>query len=114
MWPVGWITTYGEGDAFMQLLYSKNIGQSNYVALRQCPSTTSSIGKSKRLPDGPERNALYRKMADSSLAYTPWDFGVYRIENTLVRPWVLGYRKNVNLEHPWLYLDVDVTKQKAK
>ena len=31
MWPVGWITTYGEGDAFMQLLYSPNIGQSNYA-----------------------------------------------------------------------------------
>ena len=30
MWPVGWITQYNEGDAFMQLLYSRNIGQSNY------------------------------------------------------------------------------------
>ena len=30
MWPVGWITAYLEGDAFMELLYATNIGQTNY------------------------------------------------------------------------------------
>ena len=39
---------------------------------------------------------LYRKMAELVAAYNPWDLGVYRIENTLVRPWVLGYKKHVN------------------
>ncbi len=113
MWPVGWINTYGEGDAFMQLLYSKNIGQSNYSRFA-LPEYDELYRKSKRVPDGPERNALYRKMAELVAAYNPWDLGVYRIENTLVRPWVLGYKKHVNLEHAWKYLDVDVARQKAK
>ena len=70
--------------------------------------------QSKRIPDGPERTALYRKMASIIAAYTPWDMGVYRYENTLVRPWLLGYKKNVYNEHPWLYLDVDVSKRNVK
>ncbi len=112
MWPVGWINTYGEGDAFMQLLYSRNIGQSNYSRFA-LPEYDDLYRKTKRLPDGPERNAIYRKMAELVAAYNPWDLGVYRIENTLVRPWVLGYKKHVNLEHTFKYLDVDPARQKA-
>jgi len=112
MWPVGWINTYGEGDAFMQLLYSRNIGQSNYSRFA-LPEYDELYRKTKRLPDGPERNATYRKMAELVAAYNPWDLGVYRIENTVVRPWVLGYKKHVNLEHTWKYLDVDPVRQKT-
>jgi len=113
MWPVGWINTYGEGDAFMQLLYSKNIGQSNYSRF-SLPEYDELYRKSKRVPDGAERTALYRKMAELVAAYNPWDLGVYRIENTLVRPWVLGYKKHVNLEHAWKYLDIDRVRQKTE
>ena len=111
MWPIGWINTYGEGDAFMQLLYSKNIGQSNYSRFA-LPEYDELYRKTKRLPDGPERDALYRRMAELVAAYNPWDLGVYRIENTLVRPWVLGYKKHINREHAWQYLDIDVARQK--
>jgi ABC-type transport system substrate-binding protein len=113
MWPVGWITTYGEGDAFMQLLYSKNIGQSNYARFVNA-EYDELYKQSKRIPDGPERNAIYRKMATIVAAYNPWDLGVYRYENTLVRPWVQGYKKNIYIEHPWQFLDVDLGKRKAK
>jgi ABC-type transport system substrate-binding protein len=112
MWPVGWINTYGEGDAFMQLLYSKNIGQSNYSRFA-LPEYDELYRRTKRLPDGPERNAVYRKMAEIVAAYNPWDLGVFRIENTLVRPWVLGYKKHVNIEHAWKYLDLDLARRQA-
>jgi len=112
MWPVGWINTYGEGDAFMQLLYSHNIGQSNYSRFA-LPEYDALYRQTKRLPDGPERDALYGKMAELVAAYNPWDLGVYRIESTIVRPWVLGYKKHVNLEHAWKYLDIDTVRQKA-
>jgi ABC-type transport system substrate-binding protein len=113
MWPVGWITTYGEGDAFMQLLYSKNIGQSNYSRFVNA-EYDELYRQSKRIPDGPERNAIYRKMATIVSAYNPWDRGVYRYENTLVRPWVQGYKKNIYIEHPWQFLDIDTAKRKTE
>jgi len=113
MWPVGWITTYGEGDAFMQLLYSPNIGQSNYARFRNA-EYDELYRKSKRLPDGQERNTLYRRMSELIVAYNPWDLGVYRIENTLVRPWVRGYKKHIYHEHAWLYYDVERGGQNNK
>jgi len=68
---------------------------------------------SRRLPDGAERNALYRKMAEIVAAYNPWWIGFYTIESTLVQPWVGGYRKHAYWEHPWKYMDVDATRQKT-
>ena len=112
MWPVGWITQYNEGDAFMQLLYSKNIGQSNYSRFA-LPAYDELYRQTKRIPAGAERNALYRKMSELVNAYNPWDLGVWRIENTLVRPWVDGYKKHAFHEHAWKYYDLDVAKQKA-
>jgi oligopeptide transport system substrate-binding protein len=112
MWPVGWITQYNEGDAFMQLLYSKNIGQSNYSRFT-LPEYDELYRQTKRIPAGPERTALYRKMSELVNAYNPWDLGVWRIENTLVRPWVDGYKKHAFHEHAWKYYDLDPAAQKA-
>ncbi|HEX4883734.1 MAG TPA: ABC transporter substrate-binding protein [Casimicrobiaceae bacterium] len=112
MWPVGWITQYNEGDAFMQLLYSKNIGQSNYSRFA-LPEYDELYLRTKRIPAGPERTALYRKMAELVNAYNPWDLGVWRIENTLVRPWVDGYKKHAFHEHAWKYYDIDAAARKA-
>ncbi len=112
MWPVGWITQYNEGDAFMQLLYSKNIGQSNYSRFA-LPEYDALYKQTKKIPAGPERTALYRKMNDLVNAQNPWDLGVWRIENTLVRPWVDGYKKHAFHEHAWKFYDLDVAKQRA-
>ncbi len=112
MWPVGWITQYNEGDAFMQLLYSRNIGQSNYSRFA-LPGYDELYRQTKRRPAGPERTALYRKMSELVNAYNPWDLGVWRIENTLVRPWVDGYKKHAFHEHAWKFYDLDVERRRA-
>ncbi len=111
-WSVGWITTTGEGDIFMQLLYGPNSGQSNLARFRNA-EYDELYRASKRLPHGPERQKLYAKMDAIVAAYNPWDLGVYRYENTLVRPWVLGYRKHIYNEHAWKYYDVDLGRLKA-
>jgi oligopeptide transport system substrate-binding protein len=113
LWRIGWITTYGEGDAFAQLLYGKNIGQTNYARFA-LPEYDELYRQSRRLPDGPERNRVYRKMSELVAVYDPWWLGVYTIENTLLQPWLLGYKKNAYWEHPWMYLDVDAAGQQKK
>ena len=112
MWPVGWISQYNEGDAFMQLLYSKNIGQSNYSRFSR-PEYDELYRRTKQMKAGPERTALYRAMTDILNAQNPWDLGVWQIENTLVRPWVEGYKKHAFHEHAWKYYDVDAAAQRA-
>jgi ABC-type transport system substrate-binding protein len=105
MWNVGWINAYLEGDAFVQLLYGGNIGQTNYSRFK-LPEYDALYRQSRTLPNGPERNKLYRRMAELVAAYNPWWLGVYSIESTLVQPWVLGYKKNAYWEHAFEFLDI--------
>jgi len=112
MWGVGWINAYGEGDAFAQLLYGDNIGQTNFSRFKLA-DYDAAYRKSRTLPDGPERDRLYRRMAELVAAYNPWWLGTYSVETTLLQPWVRGYKKHAYWEHPWQYLDVDVAKQSA-
>ena len=113
MWRIGWITQYGEGDAFAQLLYGKNIGQTNYSRFA-LPQYDDLYRQSRQLPDGPPRNEVYRKMSTLVAAYNPWWLGVYTMENTLAQPWLLGYKKHAYWEHPWKYLDIDTSRRAAK
>ena len=113
MWRVGWINLYAEGDAFVQLLYGPNIGQTNYARF-SLPEYDELYRASRRIADGPERNKLYRRMSEIVAAYNPWWLGFYTVENTLVQPWVQGYKKHVYWEHPWKYLDIDSARQPSK
>ncbi len=112
MWGVGWINNSGDGDAFVQLLFGPNAGQSNIGRFRNADYDKAYVA-SKQLPSGPERDKLYARMAKILEAYTPVDLDVYRYENTVVRPWVNGYKKNVLFEHDWKYLDIDVARQQS-
>jgi oligopeptide transport system substrate-binding protein len=112
-WRVGWINAYAEGDAFAQLLYGGNIGQTNYSRF-DLPAYDALYRKSRTIPDGPERNVLYRKMAELVAAYNPWVLHVYTIENTLVQPWVRGYRKHAYWSHPWEFIGIDTARLAAR
>ena len=58
------------------------------------------------LPDGPERTALYRKMTELVLNYTPWLLGVNVYANVIAQPWLKGYKQNPFFRHQWKYYDV--------
>ncbi len=90
-----------KGDAFVQLLYGGNIGQTNYArfelpAVRRC-----STGNRGCCPTAPNATCIYRKMAELIAAYNPWALNVYTVENTLVQPWLRGYKKHAYWENPW-------------
>jgi hypothetical protein len=39
--------------------------------------------------------------------------GVYRYENLVTYPWVLGFKRHAFIAHPWQYLDIDLAKRNA-
>lgn len=110
MWGVGWYSTITDGETFLGLLYSKRIGQSNYSRFK-LPEYDRLFEQAKLLPDSPQRTELYRRMSELVAVYAPWDFGVYRIENTIAYPWLIGYKKHAFYNHLWKYLDIDLPKQ---
>jgi oligopeptide transport system substrate-binding protein len=100
-----WIADYPDGDNFMQLLYGPNAFQSNN-ACAKIPEYDALYAQSVRMPAGPERNRLYRRMTRLMEAYAPWRLQISRVRNQLVQPRVLGYRKHPIMHAQWQYLDV--------
>ncbi len=105
MWNLGWIASIADGDTFYSVLYSKNIGTSNDARLR-LPEYDRLYEDARKLPDGPERNAIYRKLSTLVLSYAPWILVDYPYANTLTQPWLTGYKQHPFLPHQWKYYDV--------
>ncbi len=105
MRTASWIADYPDGDNFMQLLYGKNIGQSNNACAKM-PEYDKLYEQSVRMPAGPERDRLYHEMTKVMEAYTPWRLDIARYRNMLTQPNVLGYRKHPILHSEWQYIDV--------
>jgi oligopeptide transport system substrate-binding protein len=101
-----WIADYPDGDNFMQLLYGPNSGQSNNACYRSA-EFDRRYEQARRLPDGPERNTLYREMTRLMEVHTVWIMGDSRIRNMLLQPYVVGYRKHPVFHAEWLYIDLD-------
>ncbi|HUL56302.1 MAG TPA: ABC transporter substrate-binding protein [Usitatibacter sp.] len=107
-----WIADYPDAQNFLQLLYGPNTGESNEAEFR-LPEYDRLYEKSLTVPDGAERNHIYREMDRLMLAYAPWRLGVHRIYNHLQYPWVLGHKKHPILYTNFKWLDIDVAAQKA-
>ena len=103
-----WIADCPDGDNFMQLLYGPNIAQSN-SACYQSRAYDERYEQSRRLPDGAERNKLYREMTRQMETDTAWLLTDSRYRNVLVHSHVVGFKKHPVMAHEWLYLDVDST-----
>ena len=100
-----WLADYPDGDNFMQLFYGGNIGQNNNGCY-QDPQFDAWYEASHGMPPGPQRDALYRKMArqlEVQAAVMP-AFSRYR--NMLAQPRVLGYKKHPILHQEWKYIDI--------
>ena len=105
MRSAAWIADYPDADNFMQLLYSKNISQSNN-ACANIPEYDKLYEQSLRMPDSVARNKLYLEMTKLIEAYAPWRLGISRYRNMLAQPWVLGFKKHPILHAEWQYIDV--------
>ena len=112
IWFLGNINTTPEGFGFMSLLYGPHAGFANLGRFNQ-PDFNRLYQQAQKLPDGPERTALFGKMSELVNAYAPWVLHAYRYENVLVQPWVLGYKHTVFDWHPWKYYDIDLERRNS-
>jgi ABC-type transport system substrate-binding protein len=109
MWQLANTNTTTEGYGFLGLLYGGHAGLSN-LSRFNLPEFNRKYEESRKLPDGPARTKLFREMAELVSAYAPWMVDVYRYENVVVYPWVVGYKYSGIYQHPWPYLDIDAAK----
>lgn len=107
MFTLGNIATSPEGFQFLGLLYGGHAGFSNLARFR-LPEFDRLYEQARAMPDGPERVKVMQKMSELVTVYAPWLLTVYRYENVLVQPWVIGYKYNPFNMHPWAYFDIDL------
>jgi oligopeptide transport system substrate-binding protein len=105
MRTASWIADYPDADNFMQLLYSRNIGQNNN-GCAAIPEYDRLYEQSIRMPDSPARDKLYHEMARIIEVYAPWRLDTATYRNMLIQPGVLGYRKHPILHAEWQFIDV--------
>ncbi len=106
----GWIADYPDGENFLQLFWGGSMGQANY-AMFDLPEYNALYEKAKRLPRGPQRDALYTRMVKLVMVYVPWLVETYKQETVLMQPWLLNYKKHPFAIEPWKYLDIDPARR---
>ena len=110
MWQVGWTAT--SADSYMELAYGPNGGQSNLSFFKN-DEYDGLLKQSRRARTDAERDKLYARMTEIVAAYAPMGGGIYRIENTIAKPWIVGYKKDSFRSQPWRFVDVDSARMKA-
>jgi ABC-type transport system substrate-binding protein len=59
------------------------------------------------IPDGPERDELFRRVKLIAAAYVPYKFNVHRISTDMWHPWVIGYKRPLFWQEWWHMADID-------
>jgi oligopeptide transport system substrate-binding protein len=102
----GWNADYPDGENFMQLLYGGSVGQENHSRFHLA-EFDKLFEAARRLPDSPERTALFDRMTEIVIAYAPWRLMEHRIEDHLTQPWVKNYKPHPVRSFIWKYVDVE-------
>jgi ABC-type transport system substrate-binding protein len=63
------------------------------------------------IPDGPERELLFRESKRLIAAYAPYHNGVHRILTDLAWPWLIGFRRPPYWLAWWQFVDIDAEAQ---
>lgn len=113
MWTLGRSSGVRDGGVNLEILATKNIANTMNDSRFSLPEYDRLFERSTLLPDSPERTALYRKMSELVGGYAPLVLGVYRYENLVAYPWVLGFKRHAFMTHPWKHLDIDLARRHA-
>ncbi len=101
-----WIADFPDGDNFMQLFYSKNVGQSNN-SCTDLPEFDRLYEKARVLPAGEERDKLYVDMARLLEYSGAVRISMARARNMVMQKHVIGYKKHPIILADWIYADID-------
>ena len=110
LWMLGDSGTSPDGLKALQRLYGPAIGAQNYSRFR-LPEFDALYERLQVMPDGPQRDALFREAKRLQLAYMPLKSHVFRIVNDLTQPWVIGYRRPLFRNEFWHFIDIDQSRQ---
>jgi ABC-type transport system substrate-binding protein len=107
IWLLGWTAGGSDPDSFLALGNSRDIGATN-IARFKLPAYDRLYDQQRRMPDGPERNAVIHEMKRLFLTYMPYKVHGHRFVNDMMHPWLIGYRRHPFSRDFFKHIDVDM------
>jgi ABC-type transport system substrate-binding protein len=106
MWTLGGSAASPDGLDTLQSYYSKQIGSGQNFARFRHEEVDRIYHEVARLPDGPERDALFRQAKVIGTALMPYKGLLNRISNTLAYKHLIGYRRPLFWNEWWHLVDI--------
>ncbi|MEP7099762.1 MAG: ABC transporter substrate-binding protein [Burkholderiales bacterium] len=113
MWSVGSSADAPDAIGALARYDSRQLGGQNMARFRM-PAFDALYDRLQRLPDGPERTALFREAENLAVAYMPYKFTLARMSTDMAYPQLVGYRKPVFWNDFWQYVDIDDTLRRQR
>ena len=110
MWPVGSTASQPDGLGIVQRYYGPASGTQNLPRFKFAP-LDALYDRMQAMPDGPEREALFKEAKRIAAVYLPYKVHVHRILTDIQQPWMTGYRRPLFWLDFWQYIDIDPAKQ---
>jgi ABC-type transport system substrate-binding protein len=114
IWALGSSASGTDGQSALYRLHGPQSGSQN-LARFKLATFDALYDRMARLPDGPEREALFLEAKKIAVAYMPYKPTVHRISTDLWYPWLIGYRRPPFWNEWWHMVDVDAEmRQRAQ
>jgi len=112
MWMLGGSAGSPDGLDGLVRYYGPQAGNGNHARF-QLDSFDRLYEQLQQLPDGPQRLALFHQAKRLAVAWMPYKIHVHRVNNDLIHPWVIGYRRPMFANEWWHTVDID-TEQRLR
>ncbi|RZL37273.1 MAG: bicyclomycin resistance protein [Rubrivivax sp.] len=113
MWGVASSAASSDGQEALQRLYGPYAGTQNLPRFKDARFDAIYI-RMQALPDGPEREALFKEAKRLAAAYLPYKVHVHRIVTDIEQPWMSGYRRPLFWQDFWQFVDIDPARQPVR
>ena len=107
MWTLGGSAASPDGQDTLISYYSKQIGSGQNFARFRNARMDQIYERTQQLPDGPEREALFREAKLIGNAYLPYKSLLHRISNDLTYPYLIGHRRPLFWNEWYHLVDID-------
>ena len=113
MWPVAFSAAQPDGQGSLQLYYGPAAGTTNLARFKDA-RFDALYDRMQALPDGPEREALFREAKRIAAAYMPYKVQAHRVITDIEQPWMTGFYRPLFWQDFWQFVDIDSARQPVR
>jgi len=106
MWPVASTAASPDGLEALVRFYGPASGTQNLPRFRNA-RFDALYDRMQALPDGPERDALFKQAKRIAVAYMPYKVHVHRIVTDILQPTMRGFYRPLFWLDFWQFIDIE-------